>query len=220
MPDVVICAGESVVRDLEASPVCRRGLNRHVAGSSEAGLATAVKVKPQMVVIDRDLARAESLVGQLRSRAETRNCSIVIVAQGDFVTEELGLLTAGANAVLRLPPDPDWEPRIERLLHVPTRKETRVPVSLSFEARLRNEKVPGRVVNLSMTGMLVECTAALAVGSQVTFSFEMAGFETSTGEVEGRGRIVREAGRNRYGVLFTSIDEVGRELLRRFLLVP
>jgi hypothetical protein len=71
-----------------------------------------------------------------------------------------------------------------------------------------------------MTGMLVECTAPLAVGSQVAFGFEMAGFETSTGEVEGRGRVVREAGRNRYGVVFTSIDEVGLELLRRFLLVP
>jgi DNA-binding response OmpR family regulator len=220
MPDVVICAGDSVVRDLEASPVYRQGLTRHVVGTADAGLATAMKVKPQLVVIDRDLARSETLVTQLRSRAETRGCSIVIVAQGDMITEELGLLTAGANAVLRLPPDAEWDKRIERLLHVPTRKETRVPVSLTFEARFRTEKVPGRVLNLSMTGMLVECTAALMVGSQVTFSFEMTGFETSTGEVVGRGRVVREAGRNRYGVMFTSLDEIATELLRRFLLVP
>jgi hypothetical protein len=220
MPDVVICAGASVVRDLEASPLFRSGLTRHVVATAEAGIAAAAKVRPQMVVIDRDLARAESLVSQLRNRAETRACSIVIVAQGDFVTEELGLISAGANAVLRLPPDPEWDGRIERLLNVPTRKETRVPVSLTFEARFRAEKVPGRVLNLSLTGMLVECTAPLAVGSEVRFAFEMAGFETSTGEIEGRGRVVREAGRDRFGVVFTSVDEVGRELLRRFLLVP
>jgi DNA-binding response OmpR family regulator len=220
MPEILICAGASVVRDLEASPVHRDGFTRHVVGTAEAGILTAVKVKPALVVIDRDLARAETLVTQLRNRAETRSCAIVIVAPGDMNSEELGLLQAGANALLRLPPDPEWDTRIEQLLKVPTRKETRVPVSLTFETRFRTERVPGRVLNLSPTGMLVECTATLSVGSQVSFMFEMSGFETSTGEVVGRGRVVREAGRNHYAVLFTSIDEIGRELLRRFLLVP
>lgn len=220
MPDIVICAGESVVRDLMVTAIYRDGLTRHVVGTAEAGILTAAKVKPQLVVIDRDLPRAETLVTQLRNRAETRSCAIAIVAPGEMTTEELGLLSAGANALLRLPPDPEWDTRIETLLSVPTRKETRAPVSLIFEARFRTERVPGRVLNLSPTGMLVECTATLPVGSQVTFNFELSGFETSTGEVEGRGRVVREAGHNCYAVLFTSIDEIGRELLRRFLLVP
>ena len=48
----------------------------------------------------------------------------------------------------------------------------------------------------------------------------MSGFETSTGELSGTGRVVREAAPNRFAVLFTSIGEIERELLRRFLLVP
>jgi hypothetical protein len=220
MPDIVICAGPNVVRSLEASPVYRDGFARHVVATAEAGIVTAARVKARLVVIERDLPRAEVLVTQLRNRDETRQCAIAIVSPGEISAEDLGLLSAGANAVLRLPPGPEWDSRIEELLDVRTRKETRVPVSLVFEARYRTERVPGRVLNLSPTGMLVECSAALSVGSQVSFSFELSGFETSTGEVEGRGRVVREAGPNRYAVLFTSIDEIGRELLRRFLLVP
>jgi hypothetical protein len=219
-PQVVICASPAVLRDLEASPVWRDGLSRHVVGTAEAAIATAVKVRPHLVVIERDLPRAEALVTKLRSRDETRGCAIAIVAPGEISTEDLSLLSAGANAALRLPPGPEWDARIEELLNVPTRKETRVPVSLAFEARFRTERVPGRVLNLSPTGMLVECSAHLSVGSQVHFSFEMSGFETSTGEVAGQGRVVREAGPGRYAVHFTSIDEIGRELLRRFLLVP
>jgi CheY-like chemotaxis protein len=220
MPGVLICASEPVARELEGSAVCRNGLQKHVAGTAEAGMTTALQVKPQLVVVDRDLGRAELLISNLRNRAETRSLSIVVVARGDMITEELGLISAGANAVLRLPPDPEWDERIERLMKVPTRKETRVPVSLTFEARFRTERVPGRVLNLSLTGMLVECTAELRVGGEVHFLFEMAGFETSAGEIEGSGRVVRQAGRNRFGVAFTKIDDVGRDMLRRFLLVP
>lgn len=220
LPDVVICAGSRVVKLLEGSPVHRAGFARHVVATAEAGLATAAKVKPQLVLIERDLARAEALVTALRGRAETRACAIAIVGEGTITTEDLGLLSAGANAVLPLPPGPEWDARLEELLSVATRKETRVPVSLAFEARFRTERVPGRVLNLSPGGMLVECAAELVVGTQVAFDFQLPGFESSSGEVEGVGRMVRTAGPNLYAVQFTSLDDLGRERLRRFLLVP
>jgi hypothetical protein len=135
--------------------------------------------------------------------------------------EELGLISAGANAVLRLPPGPEWEARIARLLRVPARKETRVPVLLGFEATVGARSLEGRVLNMSQTGMLLECAAAtVPLGSELAFSFELPGFEATRGDIRGRGRVVRLAGSGRLGIEFVELEEMGQELLRRFLLVP
>ena len=216
----LVCSHAPLENELKAVSFFRGDVECVAAHRVQEARVMAIAARPDLVVVDRDLPGADELITSLRDEPSTRRVPIVVIARGDFSVEDVSLLSAGANAVLRLPPSPEWDSRIEEILDVPTRKETRVPVSLTFEARFRTERVPGRVLNLSATGMLVECSASLAVGSQITFNFEMSGFETSTGEVEGKGRVVREAGPDRYAVLFTSIDEVGRELLRRFLLVP
>jgi CheY-like chemotaxis protein len=220
MSGVLICASEAVLQQLNGSAVCREGLERQRATSAGEAIAAAASGRPKLVVIDRDLPAAEFLVRQLRGNAATRGCSIVIVADGDMSPDELGLLTAGANAVLRLPPGPEWDARIEPLLHVPTRKETRLTTDLVFTANFQEQHVQGRVANLSSTGMLVESAVPLPIGGEVQFRFELPGFETSTGEITGVARVVRVAGPKRYGMMFSSFDSTGKELLRRYLLVP
>jgi CheY-like chemotaxis protein len=218
MPKILVCAGEAIVRELEASPVFREGPT--VAASAEQALQAATAQRPSLVVVERDLPRAEYLVSKLRADAATHAASIVVVAGGDMRADELGLISAGANAVLRLPVGPDWDARLERLLHVPTRKQTRVPVLLAFEGSFGSERVMGQVLNVSLTGMLVESSAPFTIGSQFDFEFQLHGFESSGGEVKGSARIVRFAGPGRFGVEFAAFHDIGGELLRRFLLVP
>ena len=218
MRNILICARRVVSDQLVGSALWREGIERHVVDSAEQGMTMAVAAKPSLIVVDRDLPRAETLMAKLRADANTKRASVLIVADGEMDPGEMGLLDAGANAVLRLPPTAEWDQRVERLLSVPTRKETRVPVHLDVEATFGTERIKGQILNLSVTGMLIESITEITIGSELGFSFHLHGFEASAADIKGRAWIVRLAGPNRYGAEFVELDGVGRELLRRFAL--
>jgi CheY-like chemotaxis protein len=220
MPAVLVCASEGARQQLAGTAVYRDGFERHEVAAAHEAMRVAARLKPRLVILERGLPSAESLVRQLRASPETRGASIVVVATGEMSIEEIGLLEAGANAVLRLPPGPDWDRRIEALLHVPTRKQMRLPVSLALQGRGESGELRGRVLNLSATGMLVECTEGMAVGGEISFRFELPGFEASSGEISGKAQVVRLAGGAGYGLAFTSLGRDEREILRRFLAAP
>jgi DNA-binding response OmpR family regulator len=217
MARVLLCADEATQRQLAGTAVSRDAFEVYAVTTVAQGIGVALKITPRLIVVDSELADAEFLVRQLRGRAETKTASIAVVARGEPSMEELGLLDAGVNAVLRLPPNAEWDARIESLLSIPTRKEIRLHVDLRLVAEA--PAIKGRVLNLSATGMLVESVEELSVGSEAQFRLELPGFATSTGEVSGRARVVRAAARF-YGLQFVSIDEGGSELIRRFMLVP
>ncbi len=219
MPGILICASESVERELHASPVWRNDLDRAVARNPTEALAQAGVLKPRLIVVDRDLQLSEFLVRQLRVREASRDASILIVAAGEMSSDELGLLDAGANAVLRLPPGPEWDARVEALLHVPTRKDARIDVDLRVVGEAGDAAIRGRALNVSSTGMLVQTASALSVSSELRFRLELPGFATSTGEIDGRARVIRQAASGEYGMLFLEMEPIGAEMLRRFLLV-
>lgn len=214
VPSVLICAAAGpVADDLHASPVWRDGVERHKADSLHTGLSLAVAAQPNLVMIDRDLPRAEKLVQEIRANEKTAGCSIVVVATGDSQAAELELLEAGANAILRHPPDGDWEERLGRLLRVPTRRNLRMHVDLEVEGYFGAEQHTGRVLNVSRTGMLLECPAAAKVGDELKFavhiSMDMA--------IKGVARVVRMAGTNKYGCEFASMEAWDARRFEHFL---
>jgi hypothetical protein len=100
-------------------------------------------------------------------------------------------------------------------MQVAQRKSVRAPVSVEFEGASGGvEKILGRLVNLSVSGMLIECLAALDVGTDIDVSFQLPRAKTP---VVGAGRIVRQAGRGRFGVEFHGLEGDGREQVQRFV---
>ncbi len=168
-----------------------------------------------VVVIDAALPGASALVTALRQDALTRRAAIVGLARSDFSLGHLDLLQAGANAILPLPPGADWDDRLTRLVHVPIRKATRLAVDLAIEGGLRSGMlIRGRVLNLSIHGLLLECSEELAVGDDLRFAFELP---SGHGRICGTGTIVREAGREQYGVELTHIEGDGRVHIKRYV---
>ncbi len=219
MAKVLACAGEATLREIEGSAVWREGFERHAVSTAAQALAAAIASQPRLILIDGELGAAESLIRQLRAREETRTSSLVVLSRGERIVEELGLLGAGANAVLRLPPGPEWEERIAPLLSVPARKQTRIGVALGYAQAMRREEARGKVVNLSTTGMLVDCSSALPIGSEVNFRLELPGFEASSGEIKGSARVIRLASAGCYGMKFVGFEEGDPELIRRYVMV-
>jgi DNA-binding response OmpR family regulator len=212
----LICSEGDLQSELAETVLGRGGFQHHTASRLEEARLLAVAARPAIVMVDRDLPRADQLVAALRGDLSTRSLSIAVVARGDFDEAELGLLEAGANAVLRLPAGPEWDARLNRLMAIPQRRQARFPLSfwvLAAGPGLR-EPVPATGLNLSENGMLLETTEArLDLGEALEFDVRLSGGDG----FGGHGRVVRLAGPGQYGIEFAHLDERAAEVVRRFV---
>jgi hypothetical protein len=212
----LICSRTPLEPELGRSVLWRDNVQRHVAHDRVEAMSVAQAVQPRVVVIDRDLPDAMDLVGAFRQDAVTRAISIVVFARGDFNVREVELLESGANAILRLPPGPDWDDRLFRLVNVPVRRESRFRVHLQLAADSggTGEIFPATVYNLSVNGMLIGCPNSLGIGSDLAFAFRLP----ETGDViTGAGNVIRQAAGNQFGVELTHVAGAGRQLIRQFV---
>jgi len=217
MAAALICSQQDLQPELGHTVLWRTGIERHVATRLEEARMMAVAARPDIVVVDRDLPRADELIAALREDPGTRRVSIAIVARGDLDPAELGLLEAGANAILRLPPGPDWDERLVRLLDVPARREARLPVEFGVDTLGTGvgERLPAQAVNLSRSGMLIETMFDLGVGDEVELEFSLEGEE-----VLARGRVVRRGEPRLFGVQFAPLPEYAAVRIERFVGSP
>jgi len=217
MAAALICSQRDLQPELGQTVLWRPGIERLLATRPEDARMMAVAAKPAIVVIDRDLPRADVLVTALREDPGTRGLSIAIVARGDLDPAEVALLGAGANAILRLPPGEDWDERLMRLLDVPARREAHLRVELGVDTLGTGvgERVPAHAVNLSRTGILIETGVDLGVGDELELEFSLEGED-----VFARGRVVRRGEPRLFGVQFAALPDYAAAKIQRFVGSP
>jgi CheY-like chemotaxis protein len=216
MAIALICSTSFLEDELKDTAVGRDGITRHTARTAEEALQQTAELHPDVVLIDRDMAEAYRVVHSLRRDDRTRKVSIVVVARGELDSVEVDLLEAGANAILRLPISPEWDERLERLMTVPVRRELRVPVRFEMEARSGDgvDSQTATVLNLSVSGMLIDSPFPLEIGDDVDISFSLPG---SDAHVKGTGRVVRRSGRTQFGIEFYGLEGDGRDLIAAWI---
>jgi DNA-binding response OmpR family regulator len=212
MSVVLICSVSPLEAELSRTLLWRTNVQRHMASHLEQALSVATAERPDLVAIDRRFPRIVELVTALRRDATARQCSVVVLSRGDFEPSEVEVLEAGANGILRFPPGPEWEKRLDGLLKVPMRKEARFAVQIVVDTVQGGESISGEALNLSAHGMLLQVPGALTVGETVMVSFRLPG-----AFVDGRGRVVRVAGTGRYGLYFEALERDGRPQIERFV---
>lgn len=212
----LICTEGAFDVDLAGTLLWRDEVERHLARSVDEALTALCSRQADLVVVDRDLPRAAQLVSQIRRDPKLRHVSVVVIARADFEAIEVELLEAGANAVLRLPADAEWDDRLARLVTVPARREVRLPVQLELEAKTGAGVQVARAtaLNLSVKGLLMETDLDLHVGDDLDLRFQLPGSDIS---ISACGQVVRHAGRHRYGVAFYGIEGEGPELVQRYV---
>src|SRR5512139_1398066 len=151
---ILLCSTEDLRGYLARTIVGRQGIEVYTVHKFDDARLLAATLSPQAILVDRDLPGALEFLHSLRSHSVTRHRSIALLARGEMRSEELDLLDAGANAILRLPPDDQWDERLARLLQVPERHEARVPAETTVHGLPGG---PATVVNLSASGMLLAC---------------------------------------------------------------
>lgn len=216
MPRVLIYALEGLPEVLKKTLLWRDDVERQIVHQAQDVLTRAVPPLPNLLLIDGKAPGGERLVQELRANAATRGLSIAVLARGEFSPNELGLMAAGANAILRLPVDRDWDDRLATLMSVAPRRAARLAVSLQFEAEggYEVQTVAGTVLNLSERGMLVETDAALGVGTDIDFKIHL---QDRPAPLAGRGHVIRQQAMNRCGVQFYGLEPDGLERVRRFV---
>jgi CheY-like chemotaxis protein len=210
-----LLAPRDLASELGGTVLFRRNVERLPAAGPDEVRRLADAGRLDVVVIDCALPGASAVVSALRQDPITRATAIVALGRSEFGFDHLALLEAGANAILPLPPGQDWDDRLMRLIHVPVRKTTRFPVSLSVQGGLRDGVAfEARILNLSVHGLLLECRQSLRVGDDLHLRFDMPrGF----GPVEARGTVVRQASADHFGVELTQVEGDGRVRIKRYV---
>jgi DNA-binding response OmpR family regulator len=213
MPTALICTQAELERELRHTLLWRRDVERHFAARAEDARLLAAALRPSIVLVDRDLPGSLKLIGRLRHDPATPGLSLAVLARGEFDPEEVELLEAGANAILRIPAGPDWDDRLLPLLEVPIRRNIRLPVQFAIEAMADGLGAPALALNLSANGMLVETHRRLRIGDELDLAFTLPGDSVAQ---RARARVVRQAAATQYGVAFLSL-EAGGEPIERFV---
>jgi len=221
VPAVLIVAPSDLASELGRTVLWRSGVERAFAGDPEAGFEAARALAPRLVVLDAStVEEAVTFVRRLREDPHTRPTAIAVLSHSH--EDEERLRQAGANVVLPGQVDPAlWDSRLQELLSVPPRLQTRIPVRLHawFTGFVSGKEViEGTTVNLSVRGALLETTDPLDVGSKLDISFRLPGSEA---EVKVVGQVAREAGssegRPQSAVKFLVLRDDARQRIREFV---
>ncbi len=211
----LVVSDSDLAAELGGTLLFRGNVERLRATGPEDARRAAGEARLDVVIVDSALPGAASLVAALRQDPLTRPTAIVVLGRTEFGFDHLHMLEAGANAILPLPPDRDWDDRLMRLVHVPVRRAARFPVDLAFEGGLRGgASFAGRALDLSVHGLLLECRQPLDVGEDLRFSF---GLTDGDAGVRGTGTVVRVAARHRFGVELTHVEGDGRVRIKRYV---
>ena len=212
---VIFAAPTDLAPELGATVLFRGNVDRVRATGLEEVRRIADEGKLDLVILDSALPAAAELVEGLRRDPLTRSTAIVVLGRSEFGFAHLDLLEAGANAILPLPPGHDWDDRLMRLIHVPVRRVTRFSVGLAIEGGLRSGLTfTGRVLNLSVHGILLECPPSLDVGEDLRFWFDLP---DGQGPVHGEGTVVRQTPPSQFGVELCHVEGNGRVRIKRYV---
>jgi CheY-like chemotaxis protein len=217
VPRVLVVSSQDLTPVLGRTVLWRSGIDRLFSREAEQALATARQALPNLVVVDGGLPGATELLHTLRSDGATRRLSLAAIADAEG---EGPLRLAGANLVLPSPVEPAvWDQRLEELLDVPPRRESRLYASFNLWCRsdAGGDLHEALVLNMSVRGMLIETQEALPVGSTVDLRLTLPGAEP----VPLVGLVVRtapaEPGRFRNGVQFLILRDPVRDRLRTYI---
>ncbi len=222
MPRVLIMASPELVSELSTTILWRSDVDR-VFATAESGLDRIQAARPDLVILaGEDTTATLSTLALIRGDGRTRNVSLGVVRRSVTLDEETQLRRAGANVVFGGQVVPYlWDAWIEELLHVPRRRDARVPVSIAVWSHTAPGSDPGRgtTINISVKGMLLETGEPLDVGAKLDLTFTLPG---GAGPVRAVGQVVREdpapeGGAPRLGVEFLILREGARERIRSFV---
>ena len=221
MPRVLIVAPSNEVSGLSRTVLWRHDVERLFAARPDEGLEAIRNCRPGLVILSGGAHDAMMRTVQaIRADPDIRRVSLAVMRDAVSLEEDVALRRAGANAILAGAITPDeWDARLEELLHVPRRREARVPVCFAvwnYHA-VGYPPTEGTSINLSTRGMLLETTETLDRGCRLDLSFRLPCEHLDLQVVAQNVRDEVVEGRTRYGLEFLILRDPARDRIRGFV---
>ncbi len=200
--------------------LARPGITVLEANSGRMALEVHRRERVDLIVIDLSMPGLDGLevTRRIRADATLRAVSILMFSDNARDTTRRRCLDAGANAFLSTPfENAELLARVLQLLDVATRKNTQLLAQV--EVRGGGTSIApfiGRILNLSVSGLLLEAEPRLEVGHELAITFFVPGGQT---QAKADGRVVRRVTghESRWGLRFTTLDPLGRQALKEYI---
>jgi hypothetical protein len=208
----------------ELAPVLDRQLLEIVqVTSAEDSIKFAYSDRVDLVILDSNPTEMglEQVVWTIRSTTSaSRKASILVLAQPGCEDEARDLIGHGVNRVmLSVDPPKLIALQVAELLNIAPRTTLRLSTRLLAQVTDGAEETLGAVVNLSVTGVLVDTDADLEPGQHVVISIDLPG---RGAPLLVKAEVVRKAiperdGIKGIGARFLEFPDDGRERLEAIL---
>ena len=201
--------------------LARPGVTVLEAESGRVALDIHRREKVDLIFLDFAMPGldGEELARRIRADAALRDVFIVMMSDDTRDGIRARALAAGANDVLPKRFNVmELHTRVQKLVQAATRKATQLLAQIeppSGSASLG--PFIGRIVNLSTTGLLLETDADVDLGRDLVVTFSVPGSRTT---VRAQARVMRRVpgpGPPKWGLRFTSTDQVGRLALGEYV---
>jgi DNA-binding NarL/FixJ family response regulator len=198
LPTVLIAVPPEHRQHLERSVFWRADMQRTFSTAAEV-VAVARTLGPDLIIVmagsGNDDVRAS--LREIRAESLTRDTVVVVIVTGEPANTH-DLEQEGASLVLphdfnEAELETPWAERMESLLRLRRRRETRVPAGFDVDLWMNEggrRQIKGRAMNLSSRGILVSTEASLPLGSRIDVGFQAA---DALPAVVAVGEVVRTA---------------------------
>jgi two-component system, cell cycle response regulator DivK len=161
----------------------------------------------------------EAVTRTIRASAAMRHVAILMFSDDARDATRERCLAAGANDFVFRPfHTVDVMTRVARLLDIANRRKTQLLAHVDVRGGTPAVgQFVGRIVNLSATGLLLEADAALDIGRELSLTFFVPGTRTRVRVIAVVVRRVDGQTAARWGVRFTTLDEVARQALKHYV---
>ena len=212
--------------EIEQTLLNRPDITIFTATSGEEALAIHERENVDVILLDLLMPGmdGEKVCQYIRADKKLKGVSIIMVTTSTSPEDIERCIKAGANDYIVKPINPtELLTKFQRYVNVAQRWDLRILARMDV-AGTDNDNVGsfmGNTVNLSSSGVLVECTQNLDVGDAVSCSFSLPGNTTtitSTGEVVRTKEINHTQSRiMRYGIRFLDIGEEEKNMIESFI---
>jgi len=207
--------------DVESTYLRRGGFEVIPVGSGDQAVQLASERRPQLILLDLEMPGMDGsrACAAIRRDPLLSATPIIIMSAGGTEETRDRCLKAGCTEFVAKPENPEELLGIvARVLKLRQREAERITVVFNVTGNLGSRQVVGRAANLSTTGLLLETSTPVNVGSVLQIEFFLP---KTRHAVKVKGEVTRAdpnpEGGYRSGVRFTDLSQADQEQILEYV---
>ena len=207
--------------EVEKSYLVRGGFNVLAADSGAKAIELAVRHHPNLILLDLEMPNMDGAEActKMRKEASLAATPIIIMSASGSAEVRDRCLKAGCTEFVIKPENPEeLLSVVARILTVKQRGAERITVVFNVTGSAGEKEIVGHAKDLSATGLMLETTTQLQVGTRLNLQFFLPKTKAALKVVGEVARIKKGAGgAQEIGVRFVNLSQSDQEQLQEYV---